>query len=163
MPRTLAVDASAAAEASGKIIPEGDYFDVMIEDVQEKESKSAANPGKPMYNLRLAIRDEGDAKGRKLWDTVCLFPEENPISLLQLMGSLGLPTELNEDGLLEVPTADELKGQICAVRIKHGKDSRKGHEDDPERHEVGRYLKPQGSAPAKTSGAKSQVRSLRKS
>jgi len=162
MPRTLAVDASAAAEASGSLIPEGDYFDVLIEDVQEKESKSAKNAGKPMYNLRLAIRDEGDAKGRKLWDTVCLFPEENPISLLQLMGSLGLSTELNGDGLLEVPETNEIKGQVCAIRIVHSEDNRKGHEDE-KRHEVKRYLHPKGATSARTPAAKSQVRSLRKS
>jgi len=164
MPRTLAVDASAAAEANGSLIPEGDYWDVEIEDVAVKVSQSQANPGKEMYNLRLKIRDEVDgAKGRKLWDTVCLFPEENPISLLQLMTSTGWSTELNAEGLLEYPTPEELKGAICAIKIVHGKDGRKGHENDDPRHEVKRYLKPKGTAGPRTATApKSQKLSLRK-
>lgn len=119
MPRVIQLDESEAAEARGELIPDGSYYDVIIEDVVEKASQSAANPGKPMYQIRLRIKDDiPKAKNRAIVTTVCLWKGPH-FNLIQLNKSLGL-AHVDEQGQLLIPDIPELVGGQTAIQIGHG-------------------------------------------
>lgn len=123
MPRIIPSQAEGdVAEANGELIPEDDYWDVQIESVVEKQSTSRANPGRPMYQVRLRILDEGPAKGRVITTTVCLWYEAR-FSLIQMNKSVGYEvTGEDESGTVGFVIGDpnEYEGLHGAVRIKHG-------------------------------------------
>lgn len=116
MPRTIPLSDSEKADANGDLIPAGEYFDVLIEDVKEVTSKSVANAGKPMYQIRLRIFDDGVANQRAIVTSVCLWKGAH-FSLVQLNKALNLPAT-NSEGLV-IPDESELVGQRLAIRIKH--------------------------------------------
>ena len=122
MPRIIpAEDEGALAEARGELIPEDDYWSVRIEKVTEKQSKSKLNPGKPMYEVRFRIEDEGAAKGRLITKTICLWYDAR-FSIIQLNKSLGMDvTAVGDDGKEGFAYGDpwEYEGQVCAIRVKH--------------------------------------------
>jgi hypothetical protein len=120
MPRVMPMQESALADAAGELIPEDEYWDVRIEDVKEVESKSKDNAGKPMYQIRVRIMDDGPARNRSLVTSVCLWDGAH-YSLVQLNKSIGLPTKLEQDGVsgLYIPDINELVGATTAIKVKH--------------------------------------------
>jgi hypothetical protein len=116
MPRVIAVpEDGSMAEARGEIIPEGDYFDVLIEKVDEAQTKKT---GDDMYVVSLRILDPGPAQNRTLRTWVVLtWPGYN---IRQLNGSIGMPTTTDENGGgLYVGDPHEYVGQHTAIKVEH--------------------------------------------
>jgi len=84
-----------------------DWYHVEIEDVEEVESKSAKNLGKPMYKYKFKIIG-GDLDGRKTFTQACLWPEAI-FTQRDIQKAIGYPSlgEPRADGKRPFLTADE--------------------------------------------------------
>lgn len=108
-------DTEATTGDSFEPLPEG-WYDAVIDEVEEAESKSAKNLGKPMYVVDYKI-EGGDFDGRTKREWACLW-EGALFTIVSLQKAIGRP-ETVSDGKLEVMSADELVGKRLKLRIKH--------------------------------------------
>lgn len=102
-------DEEAASEAIAAV-PSGKY-DVVINKVELKASKSEKNPGKPFYAISMKITDGPYAK-RNIFTNVMLWSGA-AYSLAQLMKACGFPVN---QGKIRVPRPEEFLGQELSVR-----------------------------------------------
>lgn len=130
----------ASAEAfENEILPAG-WYHVAVTEVTLEESKSAKNPGKPMFNVQLTVQG-GDFNGRKMYDRWCLWTGAL-YSVSMAMKAVGL--NVNE-GELRIPPARWWLGKEMLLQIKLGNKMRKnettGAYDIPDVDEHGRPIK----------------------
>lgn len=132
------------AEARGDLVPEDDYYDVLIEKVTETQSgPKSKSPGSPMYSIRLKIQDAGPAQGRVMTTSACLWYEAR-FTIIQLNKSIGMEIDDGTDFVYGDPF--EYEGQTTAIRVKHGE-----YDGRPTAN-VSRFLEQAGAAPVKASG-----------
>lgn len=103
--------------ASFEDLPVG-KFQMVISDVELRESKSEKNKGKPMYAIEFTIAETGDENhdkyaGRKAWTNACLW-DGALYTIINIMKALDMPVD---EGQLEIPAIDELVSQELIVRI----------------------------------------------
>jgi hypothetical protein len=114
----IIIDESVAAGSTQfKALPAG-WYHVEIEEVEERESKSAKNAGKPMYNYKMKVVG-GDHDGRKFFVTACLW-KEAIFTQVDIQKALGIPLAEAEDGKVrfEIAEEDDLIGKELKVRLK---------------------------------------------
>lgn len=103
-----------AAAESFDDMPAGKYV-VAITAGKVEFSKSAKNPGKPMYNLTYTVQ-EGKFTRAKVFDRICLW-EGAAYSYSMLMKALGY----NVASGMRVPKIEELIGKSFLMRWGMGK------------------------------------------
>jgi hypothetical protein len=99
------------------LMPAGKYHTI-ISDVEMKESNSAKNKGKPMYNIEFTVQETGNENhdkyaGRKVFTNACLW-EGALYTIINIMKALGYAVE---EGALEIPEAEELLGKELITRV----------------------------------------------
>jgi hypothetical protein len=109
----LDISEQEASSEGQKPVPAGRYH-VAVTDVELKESKSEANPGKPMYGIELTIQS-GQYEGRKIFDNACLWAGAS-YTIVQITKAMGLDVPANGQGF-RVPKIGELQGQEFEVRV----------------------------------------------
>lgn len=117
-----------------------DWYHVEVEDVEERESKSAKNAGKPMYNYKLKVVG-GDYDGRKLFLTACLW-KEAIFTQVDIQKAIGIAQPPAENGKVPFVIADEdeLIGKEFKVRVVV-KDKYVKPGEEPELDEEGKPVK----------------------
>jgi hypothetical protein len=102
----------ASSEArSIELLPRGEYH-VKIFDVEERESQSEKNNGKPYWAIQFKVQD-GKYADRSVWCNCMLF-EGALYTFAQLMKALGYDTS---EGEFEVPDEDTLVGRDVVVSV----------------------------------------------
>lgn len=104
------LSAEDAAGSTFSVAPAGDY-DVVIDNVEEAESKSAKNAGKPMYVVYFKSLDESFTGTQRTY--ACLWYEAR-YTIIDLMKATGFKVEA---GKLEVPDADEFIGKEVTIKL----------------------------------------------
>jgi hypothetical protein len=112
------------------------WYDVEIDEVEEKESTSTKNPGKPMYKYKLKVVG-GDHDGRILFVTACLW-QEAIYTQVDIQKALGIEPEDLGNGKKKFVIADEddLVGKELKVRVIQ-KDKYVKPGEQPEKNEDG--------------------------
>ena len=114
----LIIDEDVATGGAFTPLPK-DWYHVEIEDVEEKESKSAKNLGKPMYNFKLKVIG-GDFDGRKLFFQSCLWTEaiftQRDVQKAIGYASLGEPNAQGKRPF-NIADEDELIGKELKVYV----------------------------------------------
>lgn len=124
-------------------LPGGKYL-VTVTDCELKESKSAKNPGKPMYNLEFTVVEDkaaGKFIGRKTWGIACLFSPAL-YSIEQIMKAIEF-AGAGQSGRKRVPNPEELIGQTLVIGgILKGarKDDNDPSKEYPPRYEIKGYF-----------------------
>ena len=163
----LIIDEDVATGGTFAPLPK-DWYHVEIEDVEEKESKSAKNLGKPMYNFKLKVIG-GDFDGRKLFFQSCLWAEAI-FTQRDLQAAIGYKSLSEPDGTGKrkfiTADEDELIGKELKVYVivkpkyvKPGEEAEKNADGTPvEDNEVKKFAPLAGTtvgpAAAKKAGAK---------
>lgn len=128
-PSDLRVDFSseeAASEARDfDPVPSGKYHVKIVEIELKACGPNSKNPGKPMWNVKMAIQEPNPYAGRNLWSNVMLFAGAG-YSLAQLMKATGY--EVSE-GQIKVPPADDLIGVDLIVNVVKQVDTYKMEQD----------------------------------
>jgi hypothetical protein len=132
---TIDIDPDNAGNSSGDPIPAGDWEGV-IDNVEVGASKSSANSGKPVYNVKVKLEGNGvkGVDGRSAIKTVCLW-DGALISYYQLAKAVGQPADTSGNKL-EVLTPRELIGKKVRVKIVH-----ETYQDEL-RHKINRFTAP---------------------
>jgi hypothetical protein len=110
------------AESEARVFtpaPSG-WYKCSIYDIEEKESTSEKNAGKPYWAVTLQCTQEGDHFKRRFWGNVMLF-DGALYSLAQLMSAVGI--EIPKDGTFEVPDSESLIGQEILVSVAKVRDT----------------------------------------
>lgn len=111
-------DQEAQSEArTFEPIPSGEYY-CRITDVEDKESTSEKNHGKPYWHIELTVQD-GEHADRKLWSNVMLF-EGALYSLAQLLKATGQEKALQSG---DIPDGHTFVGKEVVVVVKKQRDS----------------------------------------
>lgn len=144
---------------SFKPLPQ-DWYTVEIEDVEEKESKSAKNLGKPMFNYKFKVVG-GDHDGRKVFTTACLW-KEAIFTQRDIQAALGL-YERGETKF-QIADEDQLIGKELKIYVvvkpkyvKPGEEAELDEKGEPlQDNEVKKFAAVGGATPAagKKAGAK---------
>lgn len=142
-----------------KPLPAG-WYTVEIEDVEEKESKSAKNLGKPMFNYKFKVIG-GDHDGRKIFTTACLW-KEAIFTQRDIQAALGLYKR--GETSFQIADEDQLIGKELKIRVvvkdkyvKPGEEPELDEDGEPVKdNEVKGFGPVAGAAPAagKKAGAK---------
>lgn len=96
------------------------WYKCSIFDIEEAESTSEKNPGKPYWKLTLQCTQEGDHFKRRFWGNVMLW-DGALYSLAQLMKAVG--REIPKDGTFEIPDPEELIGIEILVSVAKQRDT----------------------------------------
>ena len=162
----LIIDEDVATGGTFAPLPK-DWYHVEIEDVEEKESKSTKNLGKPMYNYKLKVIG-GDYDGRKLFFQSCLWTEaiftQRDVQKALDYPSLGEPNAQGKRPF-NIADEDELIGKELKVYVivkdkyvKPGEDAEKNPDGSlVQDNEVKKFAPVAGATPAagaKKAGAK---------
>jgi len=162
----LIIDEDVATGGTFAPLPK-DWYHVEIEDVEEKESKSTKNLGKPMYNYKLKVIG-GDYDGRKLFFQSCLWTEaiftQRDVQKAIDYPSLGEPNAQGKRPF-NIADEDELIGKELKVYVivkdkyvKPGEEAETNPDGTPVLdNEVKKFAPLAGAAPAagaKKAGAK---------
>ena len=112
----------AASEArSVELMPRGEYH-VKITDIEDRESQSEKNYGKPYWAIEFTIQ-EGPYEDRKAW-TNCMLFEGALYTLAQLMKALDFDIS---EGDFVLPNAYDLIGRDAEITlVKQGNEARPG-------------------------------------
>ena len=140
-------DAEGSAFA---VAPAGEY-DVVIDNVEEAESKSPKNLGKPMYVVYFKSLDESFTGTQRTY--ACLWYEAR-YTIVDLMKASGFKVEA---GKLEIPDADDFIGKEVTIKLAVETYTNKDG-DEAERNAV-KSIKAIGGkkAPAKKAAAKGKA------
>ena len=112
-------DNEATSGDSFEPLPEG-WYNVVIDSVEEQESKSAKNKGKPMYVIDYKVQG-GDFDGRTKREWSCLWAGAL-FTQVSLQKAIGRP-ETVANGNLDVLEPDDLVGKELKIKIKHKEES----------------------------------------
>jgi len=96
------------------------WYKCSIYDIEERESKSEKNAGKPYWNVTLQCTQEGEHNKRRFWGSVMLF-DGALYSLAQLMVAVGHP--IPKEGTFEVPDPESLIGVEILVSVAKVRDT----------------------------------------
>ena len=134
------------AQGSGNFepLPEG-WYDVIIDDVEARTSKSDKNSGKPMYGYKFKV-EGGDFDGRIVFTNACLW-KEAIFTQRDIQQAIG--TWESGNGKLEINTPEELIGQTLKIKVAIRE------YNGEQQNDVKRFLSSDGAAPkakAKKSG-----------
>jgi len=114
----LIIDEDVATGGTFAPLPK-DWYHVEIEDVEEKESKSQKNLGKPMFNYKLKVIG-GDFDGRKLFVQSCLWMEAI-FTQRDIQAAIGYASMSEPDGSgkrkFTIADEDELIGKELKVYV----------------------------------------------
>lgn len=155
----LIIDEDVATGGSFKPLPQ-DWYHVEIEDVEEVESKSTKNLGKPMYKYKFKIIG-GEQDGKKTFTQACLWPEaiftQRDIQKAIGYASLGEPTANGKRPFL-IADEDELIGKELKVYVivkdkyvKPGEEPEVDADGEPlQDNEVKKFAPLKGATPAAT-------------
>lgn len=114
----LIIDEDVATGGTFAPLPK-DWYHVEIEDVEEKESKSTKNLGKPMFNYKLKVIG-GDFDGRKLFFQSCLWTEAI-FTQRDVQKAIGYPSLGEPDAKgrrpFQIADEDELIGKELKVYV----------------------------------------------
>lgn len=107
-------------------------FQMIISECELRESKSANNKGKPMYNFKFQVVTTGNEnhdayEGKPCWTNACLW-DGALYTIVGIMKALGYEVEAGE---LEIPDPDEFIDKELIVRIGRTP-ARKGKNSDGE-------------------------------
>lgn len=153
----IIVDEAVATGGAFTPLPK-DWYHVEIEDVEEVESKSAKNLGKPMYKYKFKVVG-GDFDGRKLFTQACLWPEaiftQRDIQAAIGYESLGEPDAKGKRPFF-IADEDELIGKELKVSVvvrdayvKPGEEPELDEKGEPlKENEIKRYGSLGGATPA---------------
>jgi len=140
------------------------WYDVEIDEVEEKESTSAKNPGKPMYKYKLKVVG-GDHDGRILFVTACLW-NEAIFTQVDIQKALGIEPEDLGNGKKKFVIADEddLVGKELKVRVvlkdkyvKPGEEAELDEDGNPVKDNEVKSFKARGAtSPAAAKGGKAK-------
>lgn len=149
----LILDESVAAGSDFAPLPAA-WYKVEIEDVEEKESKSSKNLGKPMYKYKLKVVG-GDHDGRMLFVQACLW-KEAIFTQVNIQKAVGIAPAEPVNGKVPFIIADEddLIGKEMLVRVIQ-KDKYVAEGEDPEVDENGQPVKDNEVKSFKPAGATS--------
>ena len=114
----LILDEDVATGGAFTPLPK-DWYHVEIEDVEEVESKSEKNSGKPMYKYKFKIVG-GELDGRKTFTQACLWKEaiftQRDIQAAIGYASLGEP-DANGKRAFQIADEDELIGKELRIYV----------------------------------------------
>jgi hypothetical protein len=96
------------------------WYKCAIYDIEEKESTSEKNSGKPYWAVTLQCTQEGEHNKRRFWGNVMLF-DGALYSLAQLMTAVGRP--IPKEGAFEVPDPEDLIGTEILVSVAKVRDT----------------------------------------
>src|SRR3954469_6360100 len=141
----LYIDLSDNEAASAPLVPvPTNIYHLVCTDGELKESKSANNPGKPMYNLEFTIQD-GEHAGRKLWTIACLWAGA-AFTIVQIGKAMGRNVE---PGQFKGPPVSEIIGTHFEARvIKKGPSKGKDGQEYDEKNEIKWFKEWNGKVPA---------------
>lgn len=123
-----------------------DWYDVTIDNVEEAESKSEKNNGKPMYVVYFKSLDERFNGTQRTH--ACLWYEAR-FTIIDLMKATGFKVEAGE---LSIPDADEFIGKELAIKLTVEDYTNKDGEE-AKRNNV-KSFRALGTAPKTAAGAK---------
>lgn len=134
----LVVDLRNVEEMKFELLPDGNYNGI-IEDNQYALSKSS---GKPMWNLKVNITDEGEYQNRKLFAILSFSEKALPGTKTAL---LVIDEELaNREGGFKVNDPETVASLIGKpVRVKVGRQKSEGYD---EQNRIKRWLQPDANA-----------------
>jgi hypothetical protein len=125
-------------------MPVGKYV-VAITAGKVELSKSAKNPGKPMYNLTYTVQ-EGKFTRAKVFDRLCLW-QGAAYSYTMLMKALGI----NVSSGMQVPKIEQLIGRKFVMRWGMGKSNTVVDPNTGEKHTYEARMQVKGYFPAPNS------------
>lgn len=106
---------------SSELLPNG-FYEVELIDVKQKESKSAAHNGVPLYELTLKLTDTNSVgAGQRLWGNIMLIERFNNakktpnFTLNQFVKALGL---IDEEGNVSIPDPEDLLDMDAVFGVK---------------------------------------------